>query len=95
MQRRLWIATAFGLAMTSLMCRSGALAAMKVAPPFGLKARSGIAQRREADPKGAGQDRPASAMTGEAIHGHRAPWIATAFGLAMTSLMCRSGASPR
>jgi hypothetical protein len=36
---------------------------MKAAPPFGLKARSGTALERETDPKGAGQDRPASAMT--------------------------------
>ncbi len=57
---------------------------MKAAPPFDLKALSGTALEREADPKGAGQDHPASAITGEAIHGHRAPWIATAFGLAMT-----------
>jgi len=37
--------------------------ALWIATAFGLKALSGTALEREADPKGAGQDRPASAMT--------------------------------
>jgi len=61
--------------------------ALWIATAFGLKALSGTALEREADPEGAGQDGPASAMTKGAGQDRPAS--------AMTSLMCRSGAPPR